>query len=409
MLPLKERLQQANTLLAPYAVPHQGTLGRTVKEPEDETRFPFQRDRDRIIHTQAFRRLKGKTQVFVAGGSDHVRTRLTHTMEVAQISRDIARTLGLNEDLAECIALAHDLGHPPFGHAGEEALNAFMEQHGEHFEHNEQSLRIVTVLEEHSKLTPGLNLDREILEGLQKHSTPFDTSTTTNEIIARRQALPAWSASSQGKDGSWKENLRFSFHALLEAQVVNLADEIAYTAHDCDDGIGSQMFAFAEITAIPLAKKAADRAAARGTKLRGALIHLLVSDLYAATEQELDTHAIRTLREVAAVPGPLVRFSPAMDLDLQALHDFLWQRLYLHPHVLACNAYGQSIVTALCRQYASHPSDKILALMQKNSSLLPEAVKDYVSGMTDAFALKQAQELKLTAALGAAPAAPEEP
>jgi len=381
MLPVSERIAQANQLLAPYAVPHEGILGRTTKEPEDETRFPFQRDRDRIIHTQAFRRLKGKTQVFVAGGSDHVRTRLTHTMEVAQISRDIARTLGLNEDLAECIALAHDLGHPPFGHAGEEALDAWMQTQGGTFEHNEQSLRIVTLLEEHAARTPGLNLNREILEGLKKHFTPHDEP----------------GASLMGHIPT------------LEGQLVNLADEIAYTAHDCDDGIGSQMLAFAEITAIPLAKKAADRAAARGTELRGALIHLLVSDLYAATEQELDTHAIRTLREIAAVPGSLVRFSPAMDLDLQALHDFLWQRLYLHPHVMACNAYGQSIVTALCQQYASHPSDKILALMQKNSSLLPEAVKDYVSGMTDAFALKQAQELKLTAALGAAPVAPARP
>ncbi|MDO8468952.1 MAG: dNTP triphosphohydrolase [Candidatus Peribacter sp.] len=379
MLPLSDRIAQANTLLAPYAVPHEGVLGRTVKEPEDETRFPFQRDRDRIIHTQAFRRLKGKTQVFVAGGSDHVRTRLTHTMEVAQISRDIARTLGLNEDLAECIALAHDLGHPPFGHAGEEALDAWMQTQGGAFEHNEQSLRIVTLLEQHAARTPGLNLNREILEGLRKHRTPYDDPPGTGMIPN------------------------------LEGQLVNLADEIAYTAHDCDDGIGSQMFAFAEITAIPLAKKAAERAAARGTALRGALIHLLVSDLYAATKQELDTHAIRSLGEVATAPGSLVRFSPAMDRDLQALHDFLWQRLYLHPHVLACNAYGQSIVTALCRQYASHPSDKILALMQNNSSLLPEAIKDYVAGMTDAFALKQARELKLTTALGEPPAGQEEP
>ncbi|MFA5750649.1 MAG: dNTP triphosphohydrolase [Candidatus Shapirobacteria bacterium] len=352
-----------------------------MKEPEDETRFPFQRDRDRIIHTQAFRRLKGKTQVFVAGGSDHVRTRLTHTLEVAQISRDIARTLSLNEDLAECIALAHDLGHPPFGHAGEEALDAWMQTQEGTFEHNEQSLRIVTLLEEHAARTPGLNLNREILEGLQKHLTPHDTP----------------------------ESASHGYIPTLEGQLVNIADEIAYTAHDCDDGLSAKLFMFEEITALPLTKSAAKRANARGTSLRGALIHLLVTDLYAATERELKTHTIGTLKDVSAAQAPLVRFSDAMQKELKTLHDFLWQHLYLHPHVQTCNAYGQSIVTTLCRQYASHPSDKILALVKKNSSPLPEAVKDYVSGMTDAFALKQACELKLTAALGAAPAAPEEP
>src|SRR3989344_4963553 len=163
MQTLSDRIDQANSLLAPYAVPHGTSLGRENPEEEDATRFPFQRDRDRIIHTQAFRRLKHKTQVFVVGKGDHYRTRLTHTMEVAQISRDMARTLGLNEDLAECIALANDLGHPPFGHAGEDALDQWMRDHGSHFEHNAQSLRIVTLLEEHSSLQKGLNLNREIL------------------------------------------------------------------------------------------------------------------------------------------------------------------------------------------------------------------------------------------------------
>ncbi|MFH1444234.1 MAG: dGTP triphosphohydrolase [Candidatus Peregrinibacteria bacterium] len=381
MMNLQERLQKANTLLAPYAVPHEGTLGREVQESEDETRFPFQRDRDRIIHTQAFRRLKGKTQVFVAGlrqgygrqagGGDHVRTRLTHTLEVAQISRDIARTLGLNEDLAECIALAHDLGHPPFGHAGEEALDAWMQTQGLRFEHNEQSLRIVTLLEEHASRAPGLNLNREILEGLKKHLTPHDEpeASATGHIPT------------------------------LEGQVVNLADEIAYTAHDCDDGLSAKLFTFDELTVLPLTKQAAAQSAARGTSLRGTLIHLLVTDLYTATEQELKTHAIRTQKDVSAAPTSLVRFSDAMQQELKGLHDFLWQHLYLHPQVQACNTHGQSIVTALCRHYAEHPTDKILSLAKKTQGSLPEAIKDYVSGMTDAYALAQAQEQKLTADL----------
>lgn len=367
MFSLQDRLQQANTLLAPYAVPHEGTLGRVVKEPDDETRFPFQRDRDRIIHTQTFRRLKGKTQVFVAGGSDHVRTRLTHTMEVAQISRDIARTLRLNEDLAECIALAHDLGHPPFGHAGEEALDAWMQTQGSRFEHNEQSLRIVTLLEEHSSLSQGLNLNREVLEGLHKHRTPYDDPPGTG-------MMPH-----------------------LEGQLVNLADEIAYTAHDCDDGLGAKLFTFDELTVLPLTKKAVAQSAARGTSLRGALIHLLVTDLYRSTEQELKTHAVHTQKDVSSAPTSLVRFSDAMQQELKELHDFLWQHLYLHPQVQACNAHGQSIVTALCRHYAKHPAEKIISLIKKTNGAPSEGIKDYVSGMTDAYAIRQAKELKLTA------------
>jgi dGTPase len=170
MLPLADRIAQANALLSPRAVPHEGRLGRGVEEPEDAIRFPFQRDRDRIIHASAFRRLQGKTQVFVSGEDDHVRTRLTHTMEVAQIARDLARALRLNEDLAECIALAHDLGHPPFGHAGEAALDRWMREHGGRFEHNEQSFRVITLLEKHAAAVPGLNLHREVEEGLLKHS-----------------------------------------------------------------------------------------------------------------------------------------------------------------------------------------------------------------------------------------------
>jgi len=380
MLPLAERIKQVDALLAPYAVPHAGTLGRIVKEPEDETRFPFQRDRDRIIGAQAFRRLKGKTQVFVAGGSDHVRTRLTHTMEVAQISRDIARTLGLNEDLAECIALAHDLGHPPFGHAGEEALDAWMRTQGGTFEHNEQSLRIVTLLEEHSSRFPGLNLNREVLEGLKKHVTPHDTP--------------------QGPAGCIPS---------LEGQLVNLADEIAYTAHDCDDGLHAKLFTLQDITAIALAKEAANRAETRGTSLRGALIHLLVSDLYATTKQELAAHAIRSPKDIAGTSATLVRFSSAMQRELDQLRAFLWQRLYLHPHVQSCNARGQAVVTALCQHFEHHPTEKILTLAKQTGGTLPEAIKDYVAGMTDPYALRQAQECKLTAGLASPSDAPEEP
>ena len=349
------RLTEANSSLASYAVPVQGTLARVIYEPEDSTRFPFQRDRDRIIHSQAFRRLKGKTQVFVAGEGDHYRTRLTHTMEVAQISRDIARTLSLNEDLAECIALSHDLGHPPFGHGGEAAIDAWMKQYGGGFEHNAQSLRIVTVLEEHSSQFSGLNLNREVLEGIQKHEQRME-----------RDRAPS-----------------------LEAQIVNIADEIAYTGHDCDDGLHAGLFATQEMENLPLVAQALQQARARGTSLRGALIHLLVTDLYAETERRLQT--IRSLDDVYAAVDPLVGFSPAMERDLKHVRDFLWTRMYEHPRVREASRAGQEVLRALLDRSLAKPMEKILALQKKTGSDLPGAVKDYVAGMTDDFARMQLQ------------------
>lgn len=351
MLSLNERLTAANNLLAPYAVPHSGRLGRAHAEPDDETRFPFQRDRDRIIHTQSFRRLKGKTQVFVAGEGDHYRTRLTHTLEVAQLSRDCARTLGLNEDLSEAIALAHDLGHPPFGHAGEEALDRFLRAHGSSFEHNAQSLRIVTLLEEHSSLTPGLNLNREILEGLWKHRSADDA--------------PPRSPS-------------------LEAQVVNIADEIAYSGHDSDDGLRAGLFSVSDLSRTRPGKRAAELATPRGTSMRGAIIHILVEDVYREAAATLSN--IHSLDNVYAATHPLIKNSTGTSEDLLELRAFLWEKMYLNPAVSQANEEGKAIVLRLCETYLKNPNDKVLALQKKFSSALPEAVKDYVAGMTDEYA-----------------------
>lgn len=353
MKPLSLRIQEANSMLAAHAVPIQGTLGRVEPEPEDDTRFPFQRDRDRIIHTQAFRRLQGKTQVFVAGEGDHYRTRLTHTMEVAQLSRDIARTLGLNEDLVESIALSHDLGHPPFAHMGEQSLDAWMKKHGSGFEHNEQSLRVVTLLEEHSTMHRGLNLNREVLEGLKKHP-------------GQRSA----------------DGIRPS----LEAQIVNIADEIAYSAHDCDDGIRAGLFATTDLFSLPLAKEALRLSAARQTSMRGALIGLLMHDLYAATDAELAAQDIRTLEDVYSAPGPIVKFSDGMLASLRTLHDFLNERMYANARVREAGRQGQEIVTALCDKFYARPISKALELQKRTGGSLHEAVKDYVAGMTDAYA-----------------------
>lgn len=364
MRTLAERLKEASALLAPYAVPIAGTLGRAFNEPEDDTRFPFQRDRDRIIHTQSFRRLKGKTQVFVTGQGDHYRTRLTHTMEVAQISRDIARTLSLNEDLTECIALAHDLGHPPFGHAGEDALSTWMQESGGSFEHNHQSYRIVTLLEERTNQYPGLNLNREVLGGLLKHRTPHDHP---ENMMDRGPSL--------------------------EAQLVNIADEIAYTGHDCDDGLKAGLFTLENICSIPLAAHAYERSRDRETSLRGSIIHILVSDLYDMSSKKLDR--VRTLNAIYTSAEPLIEFSEEMTRELGALRQFLWDHMYLHPKVLEKSTSGKEVVGALCRHLFSHPTAKVKELQKKTQGALEEAVKDYVSGMTDRFALAQAEELHL--------------
>ena len=343
--------------LAPYAVPLNGLLGRMHEESEDTTRSAFQRDRDRIIHSQAFRRLKGKPQVFVEGEGDHFRTRLTHTMEVAQLSRDIARTLMLNEDLAECIALAHDLGHPPFGHAGEKALDAFMQEHGEHFEHNEQSLRIVELLEVHSTVCfHGLNLNREVLEGMMKHRS-----------LLPEAVVPDRSPS-------------------LEAQLVDLADAIAYTAHDADDGLRSGLFTLDDITQTTLAASANTKATARGTPLRGALIDLVVSDLYQTTEQQIQEQTIATIDDVYTSKKPIVSLSPKLREQFSQLHKFLQERMYGHPSVTSHNQRGQQMLSELCTQYQKDPPKKVLQLQERTESSLEIAIKDYIAGMTDRYA-----------------------
>ncbi len=335
MLPLADRIAQANALLSPLAVPHEGRLGRAVPEEEDAIRFPFQRDRDRILHAAAFRRLQGKTQVFVDAEDDYVRTRLTHTMEVAQIARDLARALSLNEDLTECIALAHDLGHPPFGHAGEEALDAWMREQGGHFEHNEQSLRIVTLLEKHSAAAPGLNLNREVEEGLCKHAA--------------------------------------GGHRTLESALADRSDEIAYLSHDCDDGLRAGFFPLSDLKTIRLGRAALGRTEARGTYVRGALTDLMVRDLIETSDND-------------------IAFSPAMQEGMDELRGFLADRLYLHPSVRSRAEEGQRIVTALCTHTLAHPHDKIASLQERTGGSLAEAVKDYVAGMTDAFAQTQARQ-----------------
>lgn len=344
--------------LASFAVPHEGRLGRVHDDPPDAHRNPFQRDRDRIIHSQAFRRMQGKTQVFEVGEGDHFRTRLTHTLEVAQVSRDLARRLKLNEDLAECLALSHDLGHPPFGHGGEDALDAWLQKRGSHFEHNEQSLRLVTVLEGHSKLYRGLNLNQEVLEGLQKHSKL------------------------KNPDGTPRGHS-------LEAQLVNMCDEIAYTAHDTDDGIRADFFSLAEAAEIPLVKDALALAGVRGTQVRGSILHILTDDLAAETEKRLAEKKIQTMHDVYASSEDLVDLSPVMRTALKPLRQFLNTRMYEHPHIAKLRSEGQAIITKICDANEQTPSEHVLDLQKRFDLTLIDAIKDYVAGMTDAYARGQ--------------------
>lgn len=347
---LAARMKAANSLLAPYAVPHGGELGRRHSEEEDPTRFPFQRDRDRIVSTDAFRRLAGKMQVLPPGFSDHIRNRGTHTIETANLSRTIARALRLNEDLAECIALAHDIGHPPFGHSGEEALN---ESHEGGFEHNAQSLRIVTLLEQHSDAYTGINLSIEILEGMVKHRK--------NEHGIPRSLS-------------------------LEAQIVDLADAATYTAHDIEDGLDAKILSLESIRSTDFGERAVARAKERSTRLRGGVLDLLMTDLYTKTERCIRAFGIQSLADVYSANDLCVSFSDGLDASLRELRQFLWDHFYLHPTVREKAQEGMRIVTKLYEAYRKNPPEKVIVLQRRTDSDLLDAVKDYIAGMTDEFA-----------------------
>lgn len=355
-------------VLAFYAVKSKDSRGRDHPEPEDQTRTPFQKDRDRIIHCRAFRRMKMKTQVFVAHYGDHYRTRMTHSLEVAQVSRDVARSLGLNEDLAETIALAHDLGHTPFGHAGQDALDEVLRPFGLRFEHNQQSKRIVEVLEQVYPHFPGLNLTFEVRQGLMKHQSPWDQAEE-------------------------------KFHgASLEAQVVNLADEIAYNNHDVDDGLRSGLITEEQLNALSLWKKASEKVQERYGKIeedsirRGrivsAMIGLMIEDLLGYSSQRIEELGIDSLEAVYRSEEKLILFSPEQYRQNHELKNFLAKYMYFHPEVLALSQRGQQIIQDLFHHYRKHPErlPQEEQTLIASGALLEEVIKDYLAGMTDEFA-----------------------
>jgi len=366
---------------APYASQPDRSRGRRFPEPSAPTRSEFQRDRDRIVHSTAFRRLVYKTQVFLNHEGDLFRTRLTHSLEVAQLGRSIARSLGLNEDLVEAVALAHDLGHTPFGHAGQDVLNDCMADHGG-FEHNLQSLRVVDELEERYLPYNGLNLSFETREGILKH-------------CSKRHAEMLESREPGGVGRRFIEGTQPS----LEAQLCNLADEIAYNAHDIDDGVRSGLITMAQLEAVPLFVRFRDETLrefphAKGRRLLFDSIRRMLSqqvyDVIDATRARIAEHMPLNADEARQCP-PLVRFSPGMREASTQLKRFLFKELYRHPQVNETTARAKQVLSELFHAYVAAPQEMQSAFAERDDR--HRAVADYIAGMTDRFAVREHERL----------------
>ncbi len=377
MIYTRQQLEEYESqTLASYAVHSKDSKGRLHPEEEADFRPRFQRDRERILHTTAFRRLEYKTQVFINHEGDYYRTRLTHTLEVAQIGRSVARSLGLNEDLVETICLAHDLGHPPFGHSGESALSRLMKDFGG-FNHNSQSLRIVTMLEARYPDFPGLNLSWEVLEGMVKHETDYD-------IAEAKQFNP-------------------ELRGHLEAQIANLADDLAYTSHDLDDGLRSGMITPNQLDGIALWEIINESIGRRRSETLDSLsrhqiirrlINFEVTDLIQSTDRYLRRSNVKTALDVQKLPFNVAGFSEDMYRRNRELKDFLFSNLYRHYRVVRMAAKSEIIVTELFNIYQANPK----TLPTEVQEFIPErglerTVCDYIAGMTDRFAIDEYKRL----------------
>lgn len=371
--------------LAPYASNPAASKGRLFEEPESRTRTPFARDRDRVLHCTGWRRLKHKTQVFVYHEGDHYRTRLTHSLEVAQIARSLARQLGLSEDLAETIALSHDLGHPPFGHAGEEALNHCMAEFGG-FDHNAQALRLVTKLEQKYASFDGLNLTWETLEGLVKHNGPITGDAIPAPIVNYDAHHP----------------LDLTSYAGPEAQIAALADDIAYNAHDIDDGLRAQLFDLDEVTDVPLLADIAAEVSERYGKISRPrqtheivrrVITFFVEDVLATTRDNLQSLAPNSVEDIRGAGRPTVTLSDGVAASEMQLKRFLRQKMYQHERVQRMTDQAQRIIRALFQTFIERPAAMPPAWAHiaetDDPMLCARAVSDYVAGMTDRYAISQ--------------------
>ncbi|KFI33634.1 deoxyguanosinetriphosphate triphosphohydrolase [Haematobacter missouriensis] len=372
-------------MLAPYACLPDQSRGRLHPERMSTFRSPFQRDRDRIIHSSAFRRLKHKTQVFVEHEGDYYRTRLTHSLEVAQVARTIAGVLDLNTELAEAVALAHDLGHPPFGHTGEDALAELMAPYGG-FDHNAQALRIVTSLERHYADFDGLNLTWETLEGIAKHNGPVE---------------PPYSYALAEVNAGY--DLDLSTHASAEAQVAAVADDVAYNHHDLHDGLRSGLFDENDLMELPLtgpAFSAVDRlypgldpTRRRHEALRR-VFGVMVEDVIAVARNRLTAAQPQSVDEIRAMEGPIIRFSKPLFQELKAIKSFLFQRMYRAPSVMQERARVTQVVRDLFPLFMNDPALlpvewQVDVARAADETQLARVVLDYVAGMTDRFALQE--------------------
>jgi dGTPase len=379
---------------AVYAADPAQSRGRRWAEPASPNRNAFRRDCDRIIHSAAFRRLAHKTQVFVYHEGDHYRTRLTHSLEVTQIARSLARALGLDEDLAEALALAHDLGHPPFGHAGERALDECLTDFGG-FDHNAQALRIVTGLERRYAAFDGLNLSWETLEGLVKHNGPLVNRQGVAVGRNARHGVPAPIVAY-----SKIQDLELWTYASAEAQVAALSDDIAYDAHDIDDGLRADLFTLDNIAAVPLVGNVLSMIDARHPGLEvgrrvhetmRALITRMIEDVIAESSRRVAMLKPRSATEVRAAPRPVVGFSPNMEKADRDIKGFLYPRMYRHDRVMRVMADAERVVRDLFAHYTARPDDLPAEwgerLAVTDTSARPRRIGDYIAGMTDRYAL----------------------
>jgi dGTPase len=377
MIITRQQLEELeNQSLAPYAIRSKNSKGRKYPEDEPDYRTVFQRDRERILHTTAFRRLEFKTQVFIIHEGDYYRTRLTHTLEVAQLGRSIARSLGANEDLVETICLAHDIGHPPFGHSGERILSDLMKDYGG-FDHNKHSLRIVTLLERRYPDFPGLNLTWEVLEGMVKHETDYDLSDADD----------------------YNPELR----GPLEAQIANVADELAYTSHDLDDGLRSGLITPSQLDGIAIWEIVNESIGHRKTEtlddltrhqIIRRLIGIEVTDLIQSVDRYIRKSGVKTPDELQKLPYNLVGFSEDMHRRNRELKDFLFANLYRHYRVVRMANKSEKIILDLFNAYHKNPDMLPGHIQDLNEERgIERVICDYIAGMTDRYAIDEYNRL----------------
>ena len=371
--------------LSKLAVPL-SSKGRFFKESKTGLRTDFQRDRDRIIHSTAFRRLKHKTQVFVNTTDDHFRTRITHSLEVAQIARTLSKFFGLNEDLCETLSLAHDLGHTPFGHAGEDELNNCMKNYGG-FDHNIQTIRIILFLENRYYNFKGLNLTFETLDGLLKHNGPINNIKKYNRIL--------------GKD-YFKNKIKFSLSPSLEAQIASISDDIAYNSHDLEDGLKSNLFKLEDLSTIPILKDIILKHKKKLSKFSLELvirqiireiINEMVKDIILTTQKNIKLNKIKNLNDIYKTKYPIVRFSSKMKKFDKKVKNFLRTRMYFHKNVKKNTQQGKKIINKLFYSIKKNPSKYINVSKYDNSNIV-RSICDFIAGMTDRYAINLYKKIK---------------